>query len=69
MSPLDHRPQFEMEPSGFVAVNRQNMLAALSTVLPAETIAKVKAGIETKVLQEPTGQTIEENESNGTDRR
>ena len=46
MPSLDLQPKFEIGPTGFVAVNRQNMLAALSTVLPPETMAKLRAGLE-----------------------
>jgi hypothetical protein len=41
-------PQFEPGPAGFVQVNQHNLLAALSDVLPAETINMVRAGLAAK---------------------
>ena len=46
MPARDRQPQFERCPSGLAPVNRENMLAALSTVLPPETMAKLRAGLE-----------------------
>ena len=39
------RPQFEPGLAGVVQVSRESILAALSSVLPAETINMVRAGL------------------------
>jgi hypothetical protein len=44
VTPRNH-PQLERGPAGFVRTSRGNLLAALESVLPAEILAKVRAGL------------------------
>ena len=54
---------------GFTSVNQNNLLAALASVLPSETIDKIKAGLAAKTPQESKAQTIEEGENSESERR
>jgi len=54
MPSRDRRPQFEPGLAGFIRPSRTNLLAALATVLPPETIATLKAALEAKAQESVT---------------
>ena len=52
MSRRNHHPRFEPGLAGFILPSRENLLAVLADVLPAETIAQLRARLEAQDIAE-----------------